>query len=137
MSQVQAFTVGGKTYNAVMASAVKQDELLSMLTATLLDRSLAAANVGKVLDDTVVGPMMMAMPYATKVKVASIIMNSVFINGTEIPVTIEDFSGRMVEYNQLLAKLLMWNLGDFSSWLRSALPVGVTQPQAQEEKPAQ
>jgi hypothetical protein len=137
MSQVQAFTVGEKTYNAVMASAVKQDELLSMLTATLLDRSLAAASAGQVLDDSVVGPMMMGMPYATKVKVASIIMHKVLINGTEIPVTIDDFSGRMVEYNQLLAKLLMWNLGDFSSWLRSALPVGVTQPQAQEEKPAQ
>lgn len=136
MSQVQAFTVCDKTYNAVMASAVKQDELLSMLTATLLERALAAAGAGQVLDDSVVGPMLMAMPTTTKVKVASIIMNSVFINGTEIPVTINDFSGRMVEYNQLLAKLLMWNLGDFSSWLSSALPVGVTQPQAPEIAPA-
>lgn len=136
MSQVQAFTVGDKTYNAVMASAVKQDELLSMLTATLLERAMAAAGAGQVLDDSVLGPMMMGMPYATKVKIAAIIMNHVFLNGTEIPVTIEDFSGRMVEYNQLLAKLLMWNLGDFSSWLRSALPVGATQPQAQGSAPA-
>lgn len=136
MSQVQAFTVGDKTYNAVMASAVKQDELLSMLTATLLDRALAAAATGDVMDDSIVWPMMMGMQNATKVKVASIIMNKVFINGTEIPVTIEDFSGRMVEYNQLLAKLLMWNLGDFSSWLQNALPVGATQPQAPESAPA-
>lgn len=121
MSQVKAFTVGVKTYNAAQASAVKQDELLSMLTAPLMERALAAAQVGKELDDAILGPMFMSMNHATKVKIAEIILNQVFIAGTPIPVTIDDFSGRMVEYNQLLAKLLRFNLSDFFDWLPTVL----------------
>lgn len=121
MSQVKAFTVGAKTYNAAMASAVKQDELLSMLTADLISRAMVAAKIGKPLDDTMVTTMMLGMPTAAKVKIAEILMCQVFVAGTAIPVTIDDFSGRMVEYNQLLAKLLVFNLGDFSSWLQSAI----------------
>lgn len=121
MSQVKAFTVGAKTYNAVMASAVKQDELLSLLTAPLMERALAAAQVGKEMDDAILGPMFMSMPHVTKTKIAEILMNQVFIAGTSIPVTVEDFSGRMVEYNQLLAKLLRFNLSDFFDWLPSVL----------------
>jgi hypothetical protein len=121
MSQVKAFAVGAKTYNAAMASAVRQDELLSMLTAHLMERAIVAAQAGKELDDAVLGPMFMAMPHASKVKVTDILLNQVFIAGTQIPVTIEDFSGRMVEYNQLLAKLLRFNLSDFFEWLPSVL----------------
>jgi uncharacterized membrane protein YoaK (UPF0700 family) len=128
MSQVKAFTVGAKTYNAAMASAVKQDELLSMLTADLIGRAMVAAKIGKTIDDHIVTTMMMGMQYATKTKIAEIIMNQVFIAGTTIPVTVDDFSGRMVEYNQLLAKLLVFNLGDFSSWLQSAIDDAMQPP---------
>lgn len=121
MSQVKAFTIGAKTYNAAMASAVKQDELLSMLAPTLIGKAVTAADLGKTLDDKIVQTMMMGMHYDAKVKVAAIIMGQVFVAGTQIPVTVDDFSGRMVEYNELLAKLLMFNLGDFSSWLQSAI----------------
>jgi len=117
MSQVKAFTVGARTFNAAQASAVKQDELLSMLTVPLMERAMGAAQLGKELDDAVLGPMFMSMNHAAKVKIAEILMNQVFIAGTSIPVTIDDFSGRMVEYNQLLAKLLRFNLSDFFDWL--------------------
>lgn len=129
MSQVKAFTVGDKTYNAAMASAVQQDELLSMLSPTLIGKAVTAADLGKSLDDKIVQTMMMGMQQEAKLKVARIIMSQVFIAGTQIPVTIDDFSGRMVEYNELLAKLLMWNLGDFSQWLQSAID-DAKQPQA-------
>lgn len=128
MSQVKAFTVGPKTYNAVMASAVKQDELLGMITAPLMERALGAAQMGKVLGDDIVAPMFMAMRVEVKQKIVDILMTQVFVAGTQIPVTVDDFSGRMVEYNQLLSKLLMWNLGDFSQWLQSVL-VDAKQPQ--------
>lgn len=121
MSQVKAFTIGGTTYNAAMASAVKQDELLSILTAALIERAMVAAKIGKTLDDNMVGTMFMGMAHVIKVRIADILLNQVLISGTQIPVTIEDFSGRMVEYNQLLAQLLTFNLGDFSSWLQSAI----------------
>ena len=133
MSQVKAFTVGARTYNAAMASAVKQDELLSMLAPTLIDKAMVAANLGKSLDDKIVRTMMMGMQYAAKVKVADIIMNQVFVAGTTIPVTVDDFSGRMVEYNELLSKLLIFNLGDFSSWLQSAID-DAKQPPAPENE---
>jgi hypothetical protein len=129
MSQVKAFTVGAKTYNVAMASAVKQDELLSMLAPTLIDKAMVAAGLGKTLDDKIIQTMMMGMQYGVKLKVADIIMNQVFVAGTTIPVTVDDFSGRMVEYNELLAKLLIFNLGDFSSWLQSAID-DAKQPQA-------
>lgn len=130
MSHVKAFTVGSKTYNAAMASAVKQDELLGMLTAPLMQRGIAAAKVGKEIDDSVIAPMLMSMDHPTKVKIADIIMCQVFVAGTQIPVTIDDFSGRMVEYNMLLAQLLRFNLGDFSQWLSNVLE-DVRQPPAQ------
>lgn len=126
MSQVKAFTVGARTFNAAQASALKQDELLSMLTAHLMMRAMAAAKEGKELDDAILAPMFMAMDHPTKVKIAEIILNQVFIAGTSIPVTIEDFSGRMVEYNQLLAKLLRFNLSDFFDWLPLVLAEGQT-----------
>ena len=132
MSQVKAFTVGAKTYNAAMVSAVKQDELLSMLTAPLTQRALAAAQVGKVVGDELVSGMLMSMEYSIKSKIADMLMTQVFIAGTQVPVTIDDFSGRMVEYNQLLARLLMWNLGDFSQWLSSVVAPDATQPQPPE-----
>src|SRR6478609_2309848 len=99
MSQVKAFTVGDKTYNAAQVSAVKQDELLSMLSPTLIGKAVTAAELGKSLDDKIVQTMMMGMQHEAKLKVAGIIMSQVFIAGTQIPVTIDDFSGRMVEYN--------------------------------------
>lgn len=128
MSQVKAFTVGARTFNAAQASAVKQDELLSMLAADLIGRAMVAAKIGKTIDDHIVATMMMGMQYAAKTKIAEIIMNQVFIAGTTIPVTVDDFSGRMVEYNTLLAKLLVFNLGDFSSWLQSAIDDAMQPP---------
>lgn len=121
MSQVKSFTVGDRTFNAAMASAVKQDELLSMLTAPLMERALGAAQLGKELDDSVIAPMFMSMSQPIKVKIAEILMNQVLIAGTSIPVTIDDFSGKMIEYNQLLAKLLRFNLSSFFDWLPSVL----------------
>lgn len=133
MSQVKAFTVGARTFNAAQASAVKQDELLSMLTAPLMERAMAAIRVGKVIDESIVGPMLMSMPHSAKVKIAEILMGQIFVAGTAIPVTIDDFSGQMVHYNQLLAKLLIWNISDFFDWLLVVLK-DAQQPQTSAEE---
>lgn len=115
---INSFTIGNTTYNAVMASAVKQDELLSLLTAALMERAVALASMGEELGDDALVPMFMAMPADTKARVAAILMHKVVINGTDMLVTVGDFSGRMVEYNKLLAQLLRWNLTDFFDYLR-------------------
>lgn len=121
MSNVKSFTVGNATYNAVMASAVKQDELLSLLTGTIIERGLAAMRLGGELDDRILVPMFMSLPHDIKTRAAAILMHKVVINGGSVPVTVESFAGQMVNYNTLLAQLLQWNLADFFTWLGSVL----------------
>lgn len=118
---VSSFTVGNTTYNAVMASAVDQDKLLGYLTQPLMERAVKLAQEGHDTDESVIVPMLMALPPALKLEVSKVLMGSVVINGTEQKVTTEDFRGRTVEYNTLLAKLLMWNLSDFFTWLASVV----------------
>lgn len=121
MSQVKSFTIGGVTYNAAMAVAVDQDKLLSLLTAPVMDRALGAAKIGQDLDNSILVPMFMAMPSALKAQVASILIGRVVIHGNSTAVTVEDFGGRMVQYNTLLGELLRWNLSDFFDWLPGVL----------------
>lgn len=118
---VKSFTIGGVTYNAAMASAVDQDKLLGLLTAPIMDRALGAAKIGQDLGNEILVPMFMAMHSAMKSQVAPMLTAMVRIKGTNTPVAVEDFSGKMVNYNTLLAELLRWNLSDFFDWLPSAL----------------
>lgn len=113
------FTIGGVQYNAAMASAVDQDRLMSMLSGAVLERFATAAQAGIEVDDQMLCAMFMSMRQDVKAQVAQVLMGKVLINGTERPVTVADFGGRMVQYNQLLAGLLRWNLSDFFDWLPS------------------
>lgn len=117
---VKAFVVGGVQYNAAMASAVDQDRLMSLLSAAVLERFATAAAAGLEVDENVLCSMFMSMRQEAKVQAAQMLMGRVLINGTERTVSVADFGGRMVQYNQLLAELLRWNLSDFFDWLPSA-----------------
>lgn len=116
---VKSFTVGGVQYNAAMASAVDQDRLMSLLSAAVLERFATAAAADLEVDDQVLCSMFMSMRQDVKAQVSQMIMGRVLINGTERPVTVADFGGKMVQYNQLLSELLRWNLSDFFDWLPS------------------
>ncbi|NWC11881.1 hypothetical protein HX776_24145 [Pseudomonas agarici] len=116
---VKPFTIGGVQYNAAMASAVDQDRLMSLLSGAVLERFATAAQAGIEVDDQVLCSMFMSMRQDVKGQVAQVLMSKVLINGTDRPVTVADFGGRMVQYNQLLAELLRWNLSDFFDWLPS------------------
>lgn len=131
---VKSFTIGGVQYNAAMASAVDQDRLMSMLSAAVLERFATAAGAGLEVDDKVLCAMFMSMRQDVKAQVVQVLMTRVFINGTERAVTVADFGGKIVQYNQLLAELLRWNLSDFFDWL----PSGEKSPrQPGEESAAQ
>lgn len=136
MSVVKSFTVGNTTYNVVMASAVKQDELLSLLTTPIMERAYGAARKGVPMDDAVLVPMFMAMPHTVKHQVAAILMNQVAIVGGNTLVTVDNFAGKMVEYNTLLAQILRFNLSDFFDWLSNAVAAD-RQPVAQAAASAQ
>lgn len=120
MSYVKSFTVGNLTVNAAMASAVQQDELLSLLSAGLIERGFNAALSGGEMDDNVLLPMFMAMPQPLKRQVVALLTQKVMVSGTDTPITVNDFGGKMVEWNSLLAQLLHWNLAGFFDWLDSA-----------------
>lgn len=117
---VRPFTIGGVQYNAAMASAVDQDRLMSLLSAAVLERFATAAAAGLEIDENVLCSMFMSMRQEAKAQAAQMLMGRVLINGTERTVSVADFGGRMVQYNQLLAELLRWNLSDFFDWLPSA-----------------
>ena len=121
MSHVKQFTVGGVSYNAGRASAVNQDRVLSLLAQPVIERAMTAAQSGIELDSDVLTTMFMAMNSTVKREIADILMHQVVINGSERRVTIDDFDGKMVDYNRLLADLLRWNLSDFFDWLPSVL----------------
>ena len=121
MSHVKQVTVGKVSYNAGRASAVNQDRMLSLLTQGIIERAMTCARSGIDLDSQVLTSMFMAMNTAVKTEIADILMHQVMINGTQQRVGIEDFDGKMVQYNQLLAELLRWNLSDFFDWLPSVL----------------
>lgn len=116
---VKPFTIGSVQYNAAMACAVDQDRLMSLLSGAVLERFATAAQAGIEVDDQMLCSMFMSMRQDVKAQVVQILMTRVFINGTERVVTVADFGGKMVQYNQLLAELLRWNLSDFFDWLPS------------------
>ena len=129
---VKSFTIGGVQYNAAMASAVDQDKLMSLLSAGLIERAMTSAVAGMDMDDKVLVPMFMSMPQAVKAQVSTILAGRVVLNGTDRTVTASDFGGKMVQYNQLLAELLRWNLSDFFDWLRVAHADGAEQPSVEK-----
>jgi hypothetical protein len=77
--------------------------------------------------------MFMAMPASTKQQVAAILMGKVVVNGTEQAVTVRDFSGKMVQYNQLLAELLRWNLADFFTYMADVLKPAIAMQESQAQ----
>lgn len=117
MSYVKQFTVGGCGYNATMASAADQDKIMSLLSAALIERAVAMARQGQTIGNDVLVPMFMAMHHDRKAQVVAILLGNVQVSGTGTKVDIEHFRNKLVQYNQLLAELLVWNLGDFFDYL--------------------
>lgn len=110
---VKSFTIGEQSYNAQMASAVKQDELLGLLSAKIFLGFEVAHRKGETLGEKELMVMLMTLPAEQKAKVASILTEKVLLSGTQIAVSVKDFQGKMVQWNELLSKLLIWNLADF------------------------
>lgn len=107
---------------------------MSLLSARLIERAVIMAKQGQSVDKSLVTSMFMAMPQETKSQVSDILLRAVTIAGTTQKVTVQDFGGKMVQYNQLLAELFEWNLADFFDYLRSVLNVESVAQMEQEVK---
>lgn len=111
---VKSFTLKGGSYNVARASAVAQDELLSLLTQALIQR-LSAAERGEPVDEDVIFFMFLAMPHAAKLKIDDLMLDRVFKKGTQQQVTLNECD--VMDWNRLRAKALIWNLeGFFTYW---------------------
>lgn len=117
----KSFTVGSISVNAAMASAIAQDEVLSVISSEIIQRAAVAARGGLEMGEKILVPMFMAMPSQAKQRVVNVLLERAFVSGTERKVSVADFQGRMVEYNTLLAQILLWNFEDFFTWLSDAV----------------
>lgn len=119
--QSKVFEANGKRYDAIMASAVKQEELLSLIGQKLMvAQTISKQNEAK-LNEKSLALVLMTLPVDLKTKVASILTEKVFEIGStaQIPVSIKDFEGRIAQWYLFLAQLLIWNLSDFFEFLQS------------------
>lgn len=117
MSKIKSFTIGEVTYNAAMASAVQQDEALSIMTQPLVQRLVEAGKQGVQADESVLLPMVMAMPYSMKQKFDGLLMSRISIHGRDDFISAADFDGKVMALNQLRVQVMRWNLeGFFIYW---------------------
>ncbi|WP_311514776.1 hypothetical protein [Oligella urethralis] len=112
---VESFNLKHGSYNVARASAVAQDEVLSLLTQSLVQRLSVIDSSNKDTTEDTIFFMFLSMPHATKLKIDELILNRVFKKGTEHQVTLSDVDA--LEWNRLRAKALIWNLeGFFTYW---------------------
>lgn len=119
--QNRSFTVGDKVVVAAMASAVRQDELLSIIAAPIFQSFAVAAQQGIPVNVKSIALRLMTFKPEDKARIVDILTEKAVLQGTQIRVSQKDFQGHMVEWNTLLAELLRWNLDDFFELLRSDL----------------
>lgn len=120
MKFVEQFTVGGVAYNVARASAIQQDEVLSMLTSAIVE-CLQRINPNDLDDDDIMFNFFTRMPIEAKNKFDSLMMFKVFKNGTDQQVTAKDFDGAVLELNKLRGLVLKWNLEPFFTYWASEL----------------
>ena len=135
MAYTKSFTVDGQAFSAAQASAVRQDELLGVISLKLYTAFQVAAKTA--ISNFGVKEcafMLMAIPHEQKETIVEILKEKVFLQGTEIRVSAKDFQGRMVAWNTLLAELLLWNLSDFFSYLSEDLKAKAAENQGADTK---
>ena len=122
MSQSRAFKIGAATYNAAQAPADQQKRLLLLVGGLISINAASSETVN--LDNSFVVGALMRVPESIFDEIAGIVLQRVTIAGGNIPVSVKDFQGSVLQYFQLIAELIRWNLEDFFGWLVSEKPAG-------------
>lgn len=133
---VKTFAVGDKTISAAMASAVGQDELLSIISQPIFQSFLIAAQGGVEVTTKQLALRLMTFKPAEKARIVDILTERAYLQGTETRVSPKDFQGHMMQWNMLLAQLLEWNVGDFFDSLSADLKPLSDAAKAAENQPA-
>ena len=112
MVNVSPVEVCGETYNVVHASAVKQKELVMLLM--LLTTGVSASTDKEIDTALLIGVLLSLGDDMIKLnRVESIVLNKVVKQGTETPISIDDFKNNMAAYYTLIAEAIKVNIQDF------------------------
>lgn len=117
---IKTFQFGSLTINAAMPSALEQDEVLSLIGSGIIQRAAVMARNGEKTGEDMLTMMFLSMPSQVKHRVSNVLLSKAMIAGTSTNITVNDFQGKMVQYNKLLAQLTLWNFDDFFIWLGDA-----------------
>lgn len=111
-----------------MASAISQDEMLSLVGLTFLERMFSQDATRS--PEEVMLPVFLTMNHNVKKRCVEILTEKLFIDGqADVRVSVKDFQGNLIEWNKLLAQLTAWNFEDFFTWQASVREKEI-QPQA-------
>lgn len=111
------FDIDGVVIGVARASAVKQDELLSLITPSLA-RVLTNLGTDESKVENALALMCTALPYEIKTPMDRILLAQCF-DSSGAQIDHKFFDGRVMMLNRLRAKVLHWNLADFFTFWAS------------------
>lgn len=117
MSQIRAITINDVQYNVAQASAVEQKKIMLHIGAKIAFNSATTDTLE--IDSTMLFGLLMSLPESTFDDIACAVLRKTLIAGTNTPVTLANFQGSMTSYFKLVAEAIMFNLGDYFTWLDS------------------
>ncbi len=115
---IKSITVGGVCYNVAQAPADKQKDLMLLVAGVVAIRA-QQTQVKEIDTDLLLGTLIM-MPKDKFDQIAQIVLYKTIINGEKTPVDIKAFQGKMLNYTQLVAEAVAYNLDDFFIYLDDA-----------------
>lgn len=120
MSLIKTFTAGDITVNAAMPSAIEQRELLPLVSAQFIAHVANIYKNGGELSVKDVALLFAATPYHIIQRIDEVLLSKAMVAGTNTKVTVNDFSGKMMTLNTLLAELFLWIYADFFDFVQNA-----------------
>lgn len=116
MSEIKSVTVGGVQYNIAQAPATQQKKLMTLVASRI---AFNKAREGEIDFGFLLGTLL-GMSEDLLDQVSAIVLQKAFKHGSESPVAIGDFQGKMTEYYQLIGEAIRANLEDFFDFLASS-----------------
>lgn len=115
----KSFTINNITYTGLTASAMEQDEIMSLISPVTMQRIFTSGEGLDVVQKLTL--MYLSLPQNIKQTVANLLTAKVSVNGSTASINIKDFENNMIAWNTLLAELTYWNFADFFTYLANVL----------------
>lgn len=100
-----------------MASAENQRKVMNMIQGRAMASAANLAKIGEKIDKQFVFGLLSTFSENDIQSFESLLLKQCFVAGTDSPVTIRDFQGKIYSYYLLIAEAIVFNLADFFTWL--------------------